>query len=117
MSTASGRLSRGVTVTPFAIVRDRMMAYRITRYRNTARKKEEPMVETATHIEKSNQRMAQRAAEIEQEYVDVATAARFLHCSDANIRRHLTNGVLTRFKALGRTLISIAELRALIKKA
>jgi excisionase family DNA binding protein len=51
----------------------------------------------------------------DQEYLTVAGAAEFVHCSRDNIRHLLTRGELTRFKFGGRTLIKRSELLSLIR--
>jgi hypothetical protein len=61
---------------------------------------------------------ADAAPQVEQsdEFFDVSGAARFLLVSEASVRRYLTQKVLTRYKACGRTLLSRAEVRSLVKK-
>ena len=61
--------------------------------------------------------LAPAPAPVEREFVDVPGAADFACCSKATIRRMLTAGELTRFKFGARTLIKVAELRGLVKKA
>jgi hypothetical protein len=48
-------------------------------------------------------------------YTDVQGAADFSWVSTACVRRWLTDGKLTRYKCVGRTLIRIDELRELVK--
>ena len=57
---------------------------------------------------------AVRADDLPQ-FVDVKRAAEVPSCSTATIRRLLTQGKLTRYKFSGRTLVSVAELLAMIK--
>jgi excisionase family DNA binding protein len=47
-------------------------------------------------------------------FLDIESAAQVPACSPATIRRLLTQGRLTRYKFGGRTLISAAELLAMI---
>ncbi len=56
-----------------------------------------------------------RLTDGQAEYMSVKTAATFLSLSDITIRRLLTQKRLTRFKAAGRTLVSAAEVRDLVK--
>jgi hypothetical protein len=53
---------------------------------------------------------------LKPEYVTVLGSAEYLHVTPAAIWRYLTDKKLTRYKSLGRTLIKISELRALVRR-
>jgi hypothetical protein len=68
-------------------------------------------------VELETKKSMRRIQEIDEEFTDVPGAARFLHVSEASVRRHLTDKTLTRYKACGRTLLKVSELRGLVKAA
>ena len=68
------------------------------------------------NLKKEPQRAA-AADEPVEKYMTVKQTADFTRTSEAAIRLHLSQGVLTRFKFFGRTLIKFSEVENLIKKA
>ena len=70
-----------------------------------------------TNTLKQEPKRAVAADEPVEKYMTVKETADFTRKSEAAIRLHLSQGVLTRFKFFGRTLIKFSEIESLIKKA
>jgi|HubBroStandDraft_6_1064221.scaffolds.fasta_scaffold01157_24 hypothetical protein len=66
---------------------------------------------------KEEPKRAVAADEPVEKYMTVQEVADFTRTSEAAIRLHLSQEVLTRYKFFGRTLIKFSEVENLIKKA
>jgi excisionase family DNA binding protein len=62
-------------------------------------------------------RLAEDAADQSRPFCDIPEASRIVRCSQATIRRLLTQKKLIRYKFGARTLIKTSELLALVRKA